>query len=60
MESWSGLFTKVFYELFNLYLRSGIIYFDETLEKESTWNTVVLIPKGAIGDFRGIGLVKVL
>ena len=31
-----------------------------TLAEESTWQTVVLIPKGSSGDFRGIGLVRVL
>ena len=33
---------------------------DGTLAEESTWNTVFLIIKGAIGDFRGIGLLEVL
>ena len=32
---------------------------DETLAKECTWKTVVLIPKGK-GDFQGIGIVEVL
>ena len=33
---------------------------DGTLAEESMWQTVVLIPKGASGDFRGGGLVGVL
>ena len=35
-------------------------FFNGTLAEESTCQTVVLIPKGASGDFRGIGLVKVI
>ena len=33
---------------------------DGTLSEESTWQTVVLIPKGASRDFRGFGLVELL
>ena len=33
---------------------------DGTLAEECTWHTVVLIPKGGSGDFRGIGLVEIL
>ena len=33
---------------------------DITLDEESTWKMVVLIPKGNGRDFRGIGLVEVL
>ena len=33
---------------------------DGTMANDCTWQTVVLIPKGSIGDFRGIRLVKVL
>ena len=33
---------------------------DGMLSEESTWQIVVLIPKGARKYFRGIGLVKVL
>ena len=36
------------------------VFRNGTLAKEITWQTVVLIPKGSSGDFRGIGLVKVL
>ena len=35
-------------------------FFNGTLAEESTCQTVVLIPKGASSDFRGIGLVKVI
>ena len=33
---------------------------NETLSKEGTWQTFVLIPKGVSGYFRGIGLVELL
>ena len=36
------------------------VLWDGILAKESIWQTVVLIPKGKSGDFRGIGLVEVL
>ena len=34
-------------------------FWDGNLAEESTWQTVVLIPKGK-GEFRGIGLVEVI
>ena len=33
---------------------------DKTLADESTWQTVVLIPKVCIRDFRGGGIMEVL
>ena len=33
---------------------------DEALAEDSTWQKVFLIPKGASGDFREIGMVKVI
>ena len=37
-----------------------VVFHDCALAKESTWQTVVLIFKRAIRDFRGIGMVEVL
>ena len=33
---------------------------DNMLDEESTWQRVVLIPKGESIDFRGIGLIEVI
>ena len=37
-----------------------VAFHDYMLNNESTWQTVVLIPKGVGGEFWGIGLVKFL
>ena len=44
---------SIYQDIFQAELRNG------TFAKESIWKTAVLIPRGAIRYFRGIGLVKV-